>query len=88
MYIVYNILCIYMYMYNMYYVLVYSTCTCTCTCSSTCTNVVVLCNCRLLYLSTDGTAVSLWDIDEKLEIKVDSAGNLHVGKDASVSQDT
>ena len=29
--------------------------------------------------------VSLWSVDEKLEIKVDSAGNLNVGKDASVS---
>ena len=28
--------------------------------------------------------VSLLDINEKLEIKVDSAGNLNVGKDASV----
>ena len=35
---------------------------------------------------TEGDVVSLWDVDEKLEIKVDSAGNLNVGKDASVSQ--
>ena len=30
--------------------------------------------------------VSLWSIEEKLEIKVDSAANLNVGKDASVSR--
>ena len=29
--------------------------------------------------------MSLWSVEEKLEIKVDSAGNLNVGKDASVS---
>ena len=39
--------------------------------------------CGLFLIESD--AVSLWDVDEKMEIKVDSAGNLNVGKDASVS---
>ena len=33
----------------------------------------------------ESDVVSLWDIDGKLEIKVDSAGNLNVGKDTAVS---
>ena len=36
----------------------------------------------------DSDVVSLWDIDGNLEIKVDSAGNLNVGKDTTVSLGT
>ena len=38
------------------------------------------------HTHTDVDVVSLWSVEEKLEIKVDSAANLNVGKDASVSR--